>query len=252
MDITLAIEKSVEENASHYYDKAKKLKQKIEGLKQALSKTTQTLTAVESHAPKKTVTQYNPSQLKKQWYEKFRWFFTSSGKLAIGGRDATTNDILIKKHLEPKDSVFHTDLAGSPFFVLKSVDRTPQDEIEMAQATAMFSRAWKTGINEAKVYVVAADQVSQKAPSGEYLTKGGFMIYGKKTYFTAVLEGGITVEEGRVLCGPWEAMKRYDTAVKFTPGDIKPSDVAKLLKKKFSFDDLDAFVRVLPSGGIRL
>ena len=35
---------------------------------------------------------------KKEWFEIFRWFYTSEGFFVIGGRDATTNDIIIKKH----------------------------------------------------------------------------------------------------------------------------------------------------------
>ncbi len=251
MDITLGIDKSIEENASTYFDKAKKLKQKIGGLKEALTKTTGALTKVESLTPRKQSVTYSLTQYKKHWYEKFRWFYTSSDILVIGGRDATTNDILIKKHLESHDFVYHTDIAGSPFFILKGA-RSEREDTELAQGTAMFSRAWKARVNEVKVYVVPASQVSQKAPSGEYLTKGGFMIYGKKTYLTAVLEGGIVMREGIVMCGPWEALQVHANAVKFCPGDSKPSDAAKILKKRLLCDDLDAIIRALPSGGIRL
>ena len=33
------------------------------------------------------------NKLHKEWYEKFRWFYSSEGFLCIGGRDSTTNDI---------------------------------------------------------------------------------------------------------------------------------------------------------------
>jgi predicted ribosome quality control (RQC) complex YloA/Tae2 family protein len=35
----------------------------------------------------------------REWYEKFRWFVSSGGKLAVGGRDAQSNTILVKRHL---------------------------------------------------------------------------------------------------------------------------------------------------------
>ena len=53
-------------------------------------------------------------QKKREWYEKFHWFFSSEGFLCVGGKDATSNEVIIKKHLEKNDLVLHTDMAGSP------------------------------------------------------------------------------------------------------------------------------------------
>ena len=56
---------------------------------------------------------------KKSWYERYRWFFTTDGLLTIGGRDAASNSAVIRKHLVKNDIVFHGDIFGSPFFILK-------------------------------------------------------------------------------------------------------------------------------------
>ena len=53
------------------------------------------------------INQNNTVVRKKLWYERFRWFITSDGLLAIGGKDATSNDILIKRHTEENDLIFH-------------------------------------------------------------------------------------------------------------------------------------------------
>ena len=49
---------------------------------------------------------------KQEWYEKFHWFFSSEDFLCIGGKDATSNEIIIKKHTEKilrdKSDVFET------------------------------------------------------------------------------------------------------------------------------------------------
>src|SRR3989338_3954767 len=117
--IELDLKKSIEENASLYYDKAKKLKKKRAGALKALEESRKKLALLEkeqlqeAEKPKKIAR-------KLEWYEKFRWFVTSTGFFVIGGRDATTNEIIIKKHTEDNDVVFHTDLSGSPFFVIKS------------------------------------------------------------------------------------------------------------------------------------
>jgi len=52
---------------------------------------------------------------KREWFEKFRWFYSSEGFLVVGGRDATTNEILIKKHTDKDDLVFHTDAINAIF-----------------------------------------------------------------------------------------------------------------------------------------
>ena len=59
-------------------------------------------------------------KIERKWYEKFRWFESSDGFLVIGGRDATSNEIVVKKHVEPNDVVFHADVQGAPFFVIKN------------------------------------------------------------------------------------------------------------------------------------
>ena len=56
---------------------------------------------------------------KKNWFERYRWFYTADGILAIGGRDSSSNSAIIRKHLEKNDKVFHAEISGSPFFLLK-------------------------------------------------------------------------------------------------------------------------------------
>src|SRR4029077_7497743 len=80
-------------------------------------------------------------QKKREWYERYRWFITSDGHLAIGGRDASSNSSVIRKHLEKDDKVFHAEIVGSPFFILKnSSDDTISSITETALATVCFSR----------------------------------------------------------------------------------------------------------------
>ncbi len=99
----------------------------------------------------------------------------------------TSNSIVVNKYTDKDDVVFHADLHGSPFFVLKnekSEKGPPSDEIalEMAQATVSFSRAWKDELGSADAFWVFPDQVKKSAPSGEYLPRGSFFIEGKKNF----------------------------------------------------------------------
>ena len=56
----------------------------------------------------------------KQWYEKFRWFTTSDGFLVVAGKDTVSNEVLIKKYTKQEDVVFHAEITGSPFVVIKA------------------------------------------------------------------------------------------------------------------------------------
>ncbi len=186
--IGVYIDKSIAQNASIYYEKSKKAKSKLEGAKKALRKSERELRLVEEGEVKveKKTPDKPIEKPKPEWYEKFRWFMSGDGFLVIGGRDATTNDILIKKHLEPDDLVFHSTVHGAPFFIVKNPEgkNIPEStKRQAAEAAASYSSAWNAGWGSADVYAVKPEQVSKTAESGEYLTKGAFMVRGDREWF---------------------------------------------------------------------
>ncbi|MGD0637389.1 MAG: NFACT family protein [Nitrososphaerales archaeon] len=197
----------------------------------------------------------------REWYEKFRWFFTTEGNLAVGGRDAQSNTILVKKHLIAGDVAYHADLFGSPFFILKGGELQTPDEIrQVAKATVAFSSAWKTGLVAADAYWVSPEQVSTSAPSGEFLAKGSFAIRGKKNFATKnPVEIAVGLDsKGRIMAGPEEALIRLSRAhLTLVPSREKSSDTAKKVLfelKKLYGDEMvasgvDDVMRVLPTGG---
>lgn len=254
MKVAISLDKSVEENASEYYDKAKKAKRKLVGAKLAVEKAIIELEKLnkkkEEEDSKLEVVEVKRN---KHWYEKFRWFFTSEGFLVVGGRDATSNEVVIKKHAEAGDLVFHTDMAGSPFFVIKAEGKVVgQTSIkETADATASYSRAWKAGLTSSSVFYVKPEQVSKEAQAGEYLAKGAFMIRGETKYVdnSVGIAVGIT-KEGAIMGGPLPSVKKACAKyVEVSQGDEKPSSAAKLIKKKLEGGDLDEIIRALPAGG---
>ena len=263
MKVTIDLNRSVEENASYYFDKAKKHKKKRDGAMSAVEDAKKKLEKISQKHKKESIKDLESQQeqqilidRKKQWYEKFRWFRTSDGLLCIGGRDATTNEIVIKKHTDAKDLVFHTDMAGSPFFVIKSEgEEISQQSIrEAADATATFSKAWKLGISNTPVFYVKPEQVTKEAKSGEFLPKGAFMIRGK-TYYTDNLINlavGVT-EDHAVMAGPVSAVKAHCKAFcEVIQGTLKASEAAKKIQKKIGLADLDEIIRALPAGTYRI
>lgn len=260
--LILDLNKSVEENASDYYEKAKKIKKKIEGAKGALSKSLLRLKKLEKEDAKEKEKQVKTIiKRKKEWYENFRWFVSSEGFLVIGGRDATTNEIIIKKHTDSEDIVFHTDLAGSPFFVVKKKLKVPHflphpAEVsestlrEVADATVSYSRTWRLGLSNSPVFYVKPEQVTKEAPTGEYLVKGAFMIKGKTNYVDNNINMAVGMTEyNQIMGGPSGAVKTHcKKYVIIKQGREKLSKIAKYIQKKIG-GDLDEIIRSLPSGG---
>jgi predicted ribosome quality control (RQC) complex YloA/Tae2 family protein len=249
VEIGLDLRKSVEQNAEIYFERAKKLKRKLVGAREVIARTSKQLEKIERSA--RPVVKASPVVKRKtEWYEKFRWFFSSEGFLVIGGRDATTNEIVIKKHAEPDDLVFHTDMAGSPFFVVKAKDKVPTERTaqEVADATCSFSRAWKLGMTSADVFYVKPEQVTKQPKAGEYLTKGAFVIRGKTNYVRCRMNLGVGIFQNAVMAGPVEAVKTHcERYVEIVQGEKKVSDVAKAIQRRIG-GDLDEIIRALPSG----
>src|SRR3989338_7624409 len=237
--LVLDLTKSIDANAAAYFEKAKKLKKKVEGAEAALSGNLKKLKELEEKRDKFALEQSKKEKLKErkpEWYEKFRWFVSSEGFLVIGGRDATSNEIVIKKHTDSNDLVFHTDMAGSPFFVVKSESRNIGDKTkeEGAEATCTFSREWKNGLQTTSVFYVNPEQVSKKTQAGEYMGKGAFMIYGKTNYIDnkVNLAVGMT-EKQQVMSGPLDAVKKHcRNYAALEQGNEKVSRIAKHIQYK--------------------
>jgi predicted ribosome quality control (RQC) complex YloA/Tae2 family protein len=243
--------------ASALYDEAKRMQNSAAEVDAALERLSK---KAKRSATARTASKARLSRTRKEWYERFRWFVTSGGRLAVGGRDAHSNSLLVGKHAEADDTVFHADLFGSPFFVLKGgKSQTESEALETAQATVCFSSGWKTGLGAADAYWVDPGQVSATPESGEYLPKGSFVIRGKKNFVRHILlQVAVGIDgEGRVVSGPEPAISKTARCyLVLAPHREKPSDTAKKVKRELerllgdeSPAALDEFVRALPSGG---
>jgi predicted ribosome quality control (RQC) complex YloA/Tae2 family protein len=179
-------------------------------------------------------------QITREWYERYRWFNTNDGLLAIGGRDASSNSAIIRKHLTDNDIVFHADIHGSPFFILKDARQASSEVssslMEVAQATVSFSRAWKDGLSSADAYWVEPSQIKKGAPTGQFLPKGSFVIEGRRNYIKDVeikVAVGILWSFSRYVltCGPPDSIrKRSIVNAQLLPGGTDPNNIAKKIK----------------------
>ena len=97
MEITIEYNISAGKNIEKKYQNRNKYKSKINGLEKAIQKTKQQLENLDKEISEKKQEKISEKkQEKKEWYHKFRWFFTSNGYLTIGGRDAKNNELLVK------------------------------------------------------------------------------------------------------------------------------------------------------------
>ncbi|MDD6776033.1 MAG: ribosome rescue protein RqcH [Methanobacteriaceae archaeon] len=252
---------TIPENAEIYYEKAKKAKRKTKGALIAIENTKKQLEDIKS---KKNIAMENVSVPKKRikknlkWYEKHRWFISSDNTLVVGGRDANSNELIVKKYLDPNDIYLHADIHGASSVSIKLNGEELNENIikESGEFAASFSSAWSMGFTTQDVYWVHPDQVTKTPESGEFLKKGSFVIRGHRNYIRSArvrLGIGIVDYEGkRIMAGPVDALEAHcDNFVVLKPGFTKKEAIAKKILHKINEDDLitlDDIIRVLPSG----
>ena len=243
---SLKLRWTIHENAAEFYKRGKKFKQKATGASAALEESQQKLVEVEKRLneaealkqskPAEAMAEVAKRKIKsKQWYEKFRRFTSSGGYLVVAGKDAVSNEVLVKKYTAVDDVVFHAEITGAPFVVVKTEGKQPDEHTlrEAGEFAAAFSRAWREGFGSADVYWVRPEQLSKSGPSGEYVPHGAFAVNGKRNWMRNVplkLAVGV-VHDPKVgfVGGPIDAVKTKTKAyVILEPGDIASK---KLLKQ---------------------
>ena len=261
--IKINTQASLQSIASVLFNEAKRQSSAIDSIEQIRNKTKKKLDKLKNKVDQDMKEILIEEVRKKNWYERYRWFFTSDGMLAIGGRDAPSNSAVVRKHLEKNDRIFHGDIFGSPFFILKDAENPPASSMnEVAHATVCFSRAWREGMHGLSAFWVHPDQVKKSAPSGQFLPKGSFTIEGKRNFVnipSLKLAVGIIPQEDYYLLtsGPPEPIKKNSLCYAIIePHGSDMVDVAKKIKMEFSKLEeeiakkisIDDFVRALPAG----
>ena len=261
--IKIDLKASLPSIASTLFNESKKQSSAISSIEKLKAKTEKEIEKLKNQSEQVKDSITISEVRKKNWYERYRWFFTSDGFLAIGGRDSSSNSAVIRKHLEKDDRVFHAEIFGSPFFILKnSSDSLPSSLNEVANATVCFSRAWREAMYGMSAYWVNPEQVKKAAPSGQYLPKGSFTIDGQRNFVrisSLKLAVGLFKQNENYLvtCGPQAAIKKTcECYAIIEPTGYVSTDVAKKIKTEFGkmkgevvkYLSLDEFVRILPAG----
>lgn len=189
----------------------------------------------------------------KENYQKYKWFYTSSGKLVIGGKSSTQNEELLKS-LKKQDKdfiVMHTASPGSPFSVIISdIKRIKKKDIEEAAIfTGCFSRAWR---EKKKKTIVDIFKLSQL-----YKTKGmktgTWGVRGDVKKISVELKLVLIKQKGKLRAVPEKTAKKKEILLRILPGKIdKKNTLPKLQVELEEFFNEAEILSAFPAGGVRV
>jgi hypothetical protein len=185
-------------------------------------------------------------------YEKYRWFFTSSGKLVIGGKSAEQNEEIMSS-VENEDVIMHTSSPGSPFGIIKSP--TDEDILEAATFVACFSHEWKRGKTSGKkkveVHIFKGEQV--KKSNG--MKTGTFGVLGSVKRKKVDLKLALDFQKGKLRALPLSVARKRIAII--TPGKLDKlqatEKIIKIIKDKYNYPiTKDEVMSAIPSDGMNV
>ena len=241
--------KSLESNASSYFDKSKEMDRKAE-------RTREVIASKPFSKPKKKLIKNKNIE----WFERFRWFITTEGEIAIAGKDARSNEQVVKKYLKTNDRYAHADIHGAPSVVVKNINGVQPSELSMLEAcnfSLSYSKAWGARVSGGHSFWVDNDKVSKTPNTGEFLAKGAFVIRGKRNWNRNLelnVAIGLIAYDGnpKFMGGPISSIEKHsEKYVIFRPGFTERKIVIRKLSEAFSAESTD-IEKLLPSGGFDL
>ena len=183
-----------------------------------------------------------PKQIEKEFYEKYRWFMTSSRKMVIGGKNAEQNEEIIKELLSSGKNyvVMHTKLPGSPFAIIQSENPNETDLQETAIFTACFSQRWKEKKKKVIIDIFKADQIYKT----KAMKKGTFGVKTPIKHKTVEMKLYLTTQKSRLRAVP------KDT-ISICPGKTSKEKLSEQIAIKLDIPH-DEVLQALPTGGSKI
>lgn len=185
--VTLRVDQTPRESAQEVFTEVKRLQSKLAGARTALAETEvkMALPHPVARAAKRMGTAEEPRRSKSHWFERFRWFISSEGAIVVAGRDASSNDLIVRRNMKDGDLYVHADLHGAASVIVKhpAPGEPPVTELSLREAgqwAVVFSKAWRAGLAAASAFWVTHEQVSKAAASGEFVARGSWAIHGTK------------------------------------------------------------------------
>jgi len=182
-------------------------------------------------------------------YKNYRWFFTSEGKLVIGGKSDEQNEEVIRNFLKPDYILMHTSLPGSPFMIIQTDKPSKADLRETAIFTAAFSKQWKNGSKNVEIDIFKGSQVYKT----KAMKTGTFGIKGDKETVKVKPELVLIIQKGKFRAIPSNGKEKILANIK--PGKLTKEQaaekIAKIIRDKFHLAvHKDEVMQAIPSDKI--
>ncbi len=250
--------KNIDANASDLYQKGKDVGEKATRAEDALKQSRDELAKIQKGLDKEKALAAERAQPTKQfWFERYKWFVTTGGRLVMAGRDAHSNDNIVKKHLKDGDLYAHADVHGAPSVVVKDGAKASDEELRQACLFALAqSKAWIAALSEGGAFWVYPDQVSKTPNPGEFVPRGAFIVRGKRNYeYHLPMEltiGEIEYEGSRkIMCGPSECFAGCEKYMVIRPGKPKSGRKTNEIAKRFDVPE-EEVSRIVPPGDLEV
>lgn len=254
--MTLDWTKGVDANASDLYQKGKDIGEKAKRAEDALKQSREELAKLQKGIDReRALAAERAAPTKQFWFERYKWFVTTGGHLVMAGRDAHSNDNIVKKHLKDGDLYAHADVHGAPSVVVKSGTTASDEELRQACLFALAqSKAWVGCLSEGGAFWVYPDQVSKTPNPGEFVPRGAFIVRGKRNYeYHLPMElaiGEVDYEGARkVMCGPVDCFANSEKYMVVRPGKPKSGRKTSEIAKRFEVPE-EEISRIVPPGDL--
>ncbi len=259
--VSVLVDQPPRASAQALFDEAKRAQAKLAGARAALAASEARLAHPVAPPRRARTSVGGETHGPEFWFERFRWFVSSDRLIVVAGRDAGSNDRVVRRHLRDGDIYLHADLHGASSVVVKSAGPgqgpIPERTIDEAGRWAVaFSKAWRAGLASATAFWVTADQVSKTPATGEFVARGSWVVTGTKHYLKDLpleLALGTLRYEGqeRWTVAPESAVRLLGTArFLLTPGDERERAEREVELSRETGVSRSRLQGLLPAGGL--
>jgi len=182
-------------------------------------------------------------------YMSYRWFFTSEGKLIVGGKSDEQNENVLRYFKRPGYTIMHTTKPGSPFMIIQSDDPSKKDLDECAVFCACFSKEWKTGKKSIDIDVFKGGDVFKN----KTMKMGTFGVKNKKKV-KAKPELMVIIQKGKIRAVP-KVKRAEESLAVIKQGKMDKEAAAEKIVKKIKEKYLlpvskEEVMQAIPSGSM--
>jgi len=194
-------------------------------------------------------------------YSNYRWFFTSEGKLVVGGKSDEQNEIVLRDFLKPSYTVMHTSKPGSGFMIIQDENPSKKDLDETAIFCGCFSKQWKnlkSPNSKIDIDIFKGEQIYKL----KTMKTGTFGVKNKEKTVKINPELVLVIQKGKLRAVPKIGFKnkKIGNGELKVLGEIKSGNlskeeaadkIAKKIKDKFNYPiSKDEVMQAIPSGKI--